>query len=110
MDLLERYACCEGHRIPVVAQKAFILFMKMPIHSLREASMREMGRRLISVFVSAFLGIGTSQRHFQKDGVDLPAQMLQSRPCTFRAVSVGHRDMRLYVTPLIPADDCRLLQ
>jgi hypothetical protein len=41
--------------------------------------MREMGRRLISVFVSAFLGMGTSQRHFQKDGVDLPAQMLQRK-------------------------------
>ena len=110
MDLLERYACWDGHKIPVVAQKALILLMKMPIQSFREASMSEMGRRLISVFVSAFLGMGTSQRHFHSVGVDLPAHMLQRSPCTLRAVSVGHKDMRLYVTPLIPADDWRLLR
>ena len=71
--------------------------------------MSEIGRRLTSVLLSAFFGMGTSHLHFQKGGVDLCAQIEQRRSCTRWTVSVGQRDMRLYVTPLIPADDFLLL-
>ena len=95
--------------MPVAVQKDLILLIKIPTQSFRDASIREMGRRFASVFVSAFLGMGTSHLHFQNGGVDLWAQIAHRRSYTRCTVCVGHSDIRLYVTPLIPADDCRLL-
>jgi hypothetical protein len=46
-------------------------FMNIPIDSLRDVSIKDMGRRLASVLLSARLGMGTSHLHFQKGGVDL---------------------------------------
>ena len=71
--------------------------------------MREMGRRLISVLLSAFLGIGTSHLHFQKVGVDLCLHMAHRSECTCCAVESGQIDIRMYVTPDKPGEDCRLL-
>ena len=57
--------------MPVAVQKDLILLIKIPTQSFRDASIREMGLRFASVFVSAFLGMGTSHLHFQNGGVDL---------------------------------------
>ena len=109
MDLLAKYACWDSQSMFDVVQKRFILSMKMPTQSFRDVSIREMGRRLLRVLLSAFLGIGTSYLHFQKMGVDLCLHIAHSRACTCCAVVSGHRAMRLYVTPESPAEDCHLL-